>query len=89
MIESETLLLDVRSREEFAMDHIAGSKNIPVDVLPRQLADLPSKTQPIVVYCRSGMRSASAVRLLRDAGYLNVTDVRSIDAARRSLHREY
>ncbi len=70
------LLLDVRSAEEFASGHIDGAVNVPVQVLPEKLSTLPAtKDQDIVVYCRSGARSAKAARLLKDAGFTKVQDL--------------
>ncbi len=70
------LLLDVRTREEFAAGHVTGAVNIPVQELDARLKELPEKKdQPIVVYCRSGARSAKAAKLLQQAGYTSVHDI--------------
>lgn len=71
------LLLDVRTPEEYADGHIAGSINIPLAELGNQLSLIPTDI-PVVVYCRSGNRSAQAVTLLRDSGYTNVLDMGGI-----------
>lgn len=67
-------LVDVRTPEEFASGHIEGAVNIPVDVLNQYISQLPTD-QPIVVYCRSGNRSATAVDILENAGLTNVYDI--------------
>jgi rhodanese-related sulfurtransferase len=67
-------LLDVRTRDEFAAGHIAGAKNIPVQELEQRLGELGAKDAPLVVYCRSGRRSATAKRLLEAAGWTKVHD---------------
>lgn len=69
LVKTGALLLDVRSPDEFRSGHVAGAKNIPVQELPQRLKELPPKTKPIVVYCRSGGRSAAAASALRNAGY--------------------
>ncbi len=74
LVEAGALLLDVRSPEEYAEGHIEGAVNIPVDDLPRRMAELPAG-RPIVVYCRSGMRSARAAEALRAAGRADVHDL--------------
>jgi phage shock protein E len=78
---SPILYLDVRSAEEFAERHRDDSRNVPLDQLPPQLSQLGSKQRPIVVYCRSGRRSALAAAILREAGFTRVTDVGSLERA--------
>ncbi|MDR2148608.1 MAG: rhodanese-like domain-containing protein [Tannerella sp.] len=65
------LLLDVRTKGEFTGGHIKGSKNIPLDQLENSLSKL-DKTKPIVAVCASGMRSGSAVGLLKRYGFTEV-----------------
>jgi len=71
------LLIDVRTPEEFASGHISGAVNIPVESLQSRLSEV-SNVQPIVVYCRSGNRSATASQILEQAGYSNVYDLGGI-----------
>jgi rhodanese-related sulfurtransferase len=61
-------LLDVRSPEEFASGHVEGAVLLPVDELEGRLSEV-SRTAPVVVYCRSGGRSARAAQILSAAGY--------------------
>lgn len=65
-------LLDVRTRDEFASGHVKGAVNIPVQELGQRLREVPRGA--VVVYCRSGGRSASAASILSANGY-DVTDV--------------
>lgn len=58
-------LLDVRNRDEYAQEHIAGSLNIPLIELAKRVDELPK--QPILVQCASGTRSAIACSLLSAA----------------------
>lgn len=69
------LLLDVRGPDEFAAGHLDGALNVPVDEIGQRLTELGPKEQPVAVYCRSGRRSAAAALLLRDAGFVRVTDL--------------
>ena len=71
------LLIDVRTPEEFASGHIEGAVNIPVEEMQGRLDEIPGDA-PIVVYCRSGNRSAAAARILTDAGYAHVYDLGGI-----------
>jgi rhodanese-related sulfurtransferase len=71
------LLIDVRTPEEFASGHIPGAINISVQTLPDRLSEI-AEDQTIVVYCRSGNRSATATDILVAAGYAPVFDLGGI-----------
>lgn len=73
LVADGALLLDVRTPAEFSDGHVDGALNIAVQELESRLAEL-DPARPVVVYCRSGSRSAAAARLLRDRGF-SVTDV--------------
>lgn len=69
--DSSIVRLDVRTAEEHAQGHIAGSVNIDVmqPTFEQQVqAQLP-KEKTIALYCRSGQRSKQALRLLNQMGY--------------------
>ncbi len=66
------IILDVRTKSEFAGGHIKGAINISVDQLANQLEKFKDKQKPIITCCASGMRSASAKRILKSYGYQNV-----------------
>ena len=74
LVEKGATLLDVRTPEEFSTGHVDGATNIPVGVLASRLAEVP-RDKPVVLYCRSGTRSARAASMLRDRGYVQVHDV--------------
>jgi rhodanese-related sulfurtransferase len=73
------LLLDVRSPEEFRSGHIKGAVNIDLQVLPKRMAEIPTD-KPVVIYCRSGRRSAIAAQMLARAGYPEIYDLGGIIA---------
>lgn len=75
LVENGARLVDVRTPEEFAVEHIPGAVNIPVQDLDRRMGELEPKDQPVVVYCQSGNRSGRAAKLLKDAGYAAVHDL--------------
>jgi phage shock protein E len=77
------LILDVRTPEEYAQAHVPGAKNIPVQELQARVAELGANDTPIVVYCRSGARSAAAATLLARAGFARVTDIGAMGNWRR------
>ncbi len=60
-------LLDVRTKEEREERHIGGLW-IPLDELPDRYNELPQGPE-IIVYCRSGRRSQTAVEMLRELGF--------------------
>lgn len=68
LVQEGAFLLDVRTPEEFAEGHLPGAVNVPVQVLGERLGEIP-KDRPVVVYCRSGGRSARASNQLTAAGY--------------------
>ncbi|WP_457621467.1 rhodanese-like domain-containing protein [Persephonella sp.] len=71
LIEKEkdnVFILDVRTPQEYKEGHIPDSNLIPLDSLPNQIDKIP-RDKKIIVYCRSGMRSASASRFLSSLGY--------------------
>lgn len=71
------LILDVRTTGEFQQAHIAGANLLPVQILEENLETLASfKNEPLFVYCASGNRSTVASRLLIDAGFTNVYNLR-------------
>lgn len=80
-----TRLLDVRSAEEAAADHLGGTL-LPLNQLPWRVDELePDRARRLLVHCRSGSRSAQAVAYLRERGF-NAVNVRGgIEAWRREV----
>ena len=72
---ADYVLLDVREEDEFATGHIEGAILIPYESIEeRAEEELPDKQQTILVYCRSGRRSAIAAESLAALGYEDVRD---------------
>ena len=67
-------LVDVRNADEFRGGHIPGAINIAVHELNNKLNKIP-RDKPVIVYCRSGNRSAHAAQSLLAAGYSEVYDL--------------
>jgi len=68
--DPELLVLDVRTAAEFDEGHIPGAVNIPFDAIGERIAELgPADERDVVVYCRSGRRSAIALGALKMAGF--------------------
>lgn len=86
---SEFVILDVRTKEEYDDGHIPGAKLVPVNVLPMKLAELDKyKDMPVLVYCASGGRSPRAVDTLANSSFKNIFHLsRGICSWRYSLTR--
>lgn len=73
------LYIDVREPFEYAMGHVNGAINIPVSSLMKgsqKLADIP-KDAELIVYCRTGHRSAVAISILKKLGYTDLVNGKS------------
>ena len=67
--------MDVREKEAIAIAKIENSQWIPMNEVPKRLNEIdPSKK--IVVYCKSGMRSANVVNFLKSAGFSDVNNLK-------------
>jgi rhodanese-related sulfurtransferase len=66
----KTLVLDVRTGEEFAAGHLRDAKHIPLADLGNRIGELEkSKNRTVIVVCQTGARADKAVRLLAAAGF--------------------
>lgn len=74
--DNNPILIDVRTAKEYNDGHLEKATNIPVDNIKtiQQMNSVTLET-PIIVYCRSGQRSAKAKEELEKLGYLNVYDL--------------
>lgn len=70
-----TQFIDVRTPGEFKGNHIKGFKNVPLQQLGSRTTEL-SQEKDVVVICQSGMRSSQASKLLKKAGFKNITNVK-------------
>jgi molybdopterin/thiamine biosynthesis adenylyltransferase/rhodanese-related sulfurtransferase len=70
----QVLLLDVREPNEWSAGHLANARHIPMRQIPVQIESLPRDTE-IVVYCRSGGRSANVQHYLLSNGFRNVKNL--------------
>ena len=81
------VLLDVRTPGEYREVRIPGSKNVPLQQLDSVMDLAQYRDIPLYVYCRSGSRSAQAVRRLQDMGYTNVQNIGGIAAYSGAVER--
>ena len=73
-INAGAKVVDVRTPEEFGEEHFPNAVNISVEQVQARISEFGDKATPIVVYCASGSRSAYAARVLKMAGYTDVTN---------------
>lgn len=83
MAEPGVIVLDVRMQQEYDAGHIANAVLLPLPLIEAGDAAvakaLPDKDAEILVYCRSGRRSAIAANALINMGYTNVLDFGGIN----------
>ena len=73
--QSNYIILDTRTQEEYDEGHIPGAILIPYDeILQKAESVLTDKNQLILVYCRSGRRSKLAAEALVELGYTNIKE---------------
>ncbi|MGV0055297.1 MULTISPECIES: rhodanese-like domain-containing protein [Pseudomonadaceae] len=68
-----SVLIDVRTEQEFAEGALPGATRIETEDLAERIAAVaPDKDAPVVLYCRSGRRASAAQDLLQELGYTQV-----------------
>lgn len=71
LLANGALVVDVRTKGEFASGHLPKSINIPLNELTDHISKI-TKTKPVILCCASGMRSSSAAAILRSHGFKEV-----------------
>jgi rhodanese-related sulfurtransferase len=73
MNQGTTLVLDVRDNAEFASGHLPKARHIPLEELSKRVDELGKyKQKPVLLTCKSGVRAGAAARLLKQAGFTTV-----------------
>ena len=69
-----SILLDVRTEDEYAVGHAAGAKLLPLDEMEEAdvMEILPDLSAPVLLYCRTGRRASLAAAKLDDLGYTKI-----------------
>ena len=75
---SGAVLIDVRTKEEYAERKIDGSINLPLQEIEKITSVVPDKSTPIFLHCRSGKRSGKAQKILSAMGYTNAVNIGGI-----------
>ena len=78
--EPDVVMLDVRDEEEYITGHPTEAELLPVDSINDETAGefIKTKDTPVMVYCRTGVRSAEAAEYLSSIGYTRVYDLGSL-----------
>ncbi|MDA0708864.1 MAG: DUF4395 family protein [bacterium] len=77
LLDEGAILIDVREVDEFSEAHLPNAQNIPLSEVVQQLETF--KRQPVLIYCRSGMRSQQAITQLKRFGVTQVYNLGSMD----------
>lgn len=78
--EKDCVMLDVRDEEEYITGHPTEAELLPVDCINEETAAefIKTKDTPVIVYCRTGVRSLEAAEYLDSIGYTRVYDLGSL-----------
>ncbi len=78
LVASGAKVVDVRTPQEFASGHVPGAINIPYEEIGKRTTEIGPPSTQVVLYCRTGRRSAIAADTLKKAGYQNLSDMQSV-----------
>lgn len=67
-MNTEKIIIDVRTPSEFMGGHVAGSINIPLQEIQQRVEEIKAMHKPIVLCCASGNRSGQATQFLKNQG---------------------
>ena len=74
--DSNVTIIDVRTPQEYKQGHLKKAQLIPVSEIGNRIGEIEAlKDSPVLVYCRSGHRSSMAARMLRKAGFSNISNL--------------
>jgi len=83
---AKTVLIDVRTTEEFAAGHLDGALNIDYQVIAQRIGNAGvAKDDEVILYCRSGHRASIALETLKGMGYQHVLNYGGMEEARKKL----
>ncbi len=85
-VGAKTVLIDVRTESEYVQGHIDGAIHMDHRAIDRLIeAEKVAKDDTVILYCRSGRRSALAQETLKAMGFSHVENYGGIEAARKRL----
>ncbi len=74
-LKDDAYIIDVKDKNEYLINHLDGSLNIPLNYIVSILNIVKDKNKKIIVYCSNGKRSYIACKSLLNLGYKNVYDL--------------
>jgi phage shock protein E len=83
-VSDDTIILDVRTENEYNSGHIKGSINISLGTLRERCIELDS-SKAYVTTCSHGLRSVKAVTILRERGFQQVVNGGAIDELKKTI----
>lgn len=84
---SNLTIYDVRTPDEYAAGRVENASLLPLDDIRNNVRPAESTNTSIGVYCRTGQRSSEAVKLLKHAGYTNITDLGGLADVQRAGYK--
>jgi len=88
VLSQNPTFVDVRSAGEFSTGSVPGAINVPLDRIQSSVGKLKKKKRPLILFCASGMRSSSAVSILRSQGIENVHNGGSVGKVMRLVNQD-
>jgi len=85
--DKNAVLLDLRSKEEYAAGHIPGSINVPLERIEDAAELIPDKKTAVFIYCLRGVRSRRAARALTKMGYESARSIGGINSYTGDIER--
>ncbi|MBC8023674.1 MAG: rhodanese-like domain-containing protein [Burkholderiales bacterium] len=77
MNQGTNLVLDIRDGDDFASGHVPRARHIPLSQLSKRVDEIGKfKDKTVIVTCRTGAKTGAAARLLRNAGFTRVFELR-------------
>jgi phage shock protein E len=89
LLATESLIIDVRTDNEWNNGYIENAKHIPISELKKRLNEIQAfRDQPVFTYCAAGKRAERAKNLLIENGFTNVTNLGGIQDASKELDKD-
>jgi len=82
---NDVSIVDVRTPEEYLIEHFPNAINIPLDSIAQRIEEFRQMKKPIIAYCRSGNRSGTAVSILKQYGITDAVNGGGIDDLKQNL----
>jgi phage shock protein E len=79
-LSGRTLIIDVRTAQEYNGDHFKNAVNVPLNVIGKKIKEIvPDYNETIILYCKTGMRARIAKQILEKMGYKKVINAGTLN----------